>query len=140
VLLPQDNSLMGTVEFATVYALYFLAAAIAGYRGRSARTGSLAAVCAALAGSLIWLAALLAVFYAFHGMPQQAQVFRAEGNFQDFAASGATDFDVFIIGDLFGAAFFHLLLGPVVAGTLGLAAGSVGKGLARLAGKRPRAA
>ena len=38
----------------------------------------------------------------------------------------------FIMEDFLGAGFFHLLLGPLIAGILASAGGIVGKGLARL--------
>jgi hypothetical protein len=38
----------------------------------------------------------------------------------------------FIMEDFLGGGFFHLLLGPLIAGILASAGGIVGKGLARL--------
>jgi hypothetical protein len=80
--------------------------------------------------ALIWLEALLVIIYCFHGSGRQTQVFRAEGNFEDFIRSGQTDFDAFIMQDLMGAGFYHLLLSPIIASLVG----AVGKGVARLVG------
>ena len=86
----------------------------------------------AMIASLIWLIAVLTVFYIFRGSPQQTQVFRAEGNYEDFAQSGMSDFNTFIMEDFLGAAFFHLLLGPLVAAILGIIGGLFGKVFAML--------
>ena len=40
-----------------------------------------------------------------------------------YLRSGAKDFATWIMGDLFGGAFFHLLLGAVLAAVLGGVAG-----------------
>ena len=53
-----------------------------------------------------------AVFYAFNGTAQQAQVLQAEGNLADFARSGMSDFNAWAMQDFLGAGFFHLLLEP----------------------------
>ncbi|HVN55305.1 MAG TPA: hypothetical protein VMT46_13310 [Anaerolineaceae bacterium] len=54
----------------------FLAARV----GEILRKSVLTAVLGALVGSLFWLGVVLAVYYAFHGTPAQAQVIAAEGN------------------------------------------------------------
>ena len=63
---------------------------------------------------------------------RQDAVFRAEGNYDDFRRSGMTDFNAFIMEDFLGASFFHLLLGPLLAGVVGTIGGLVGLGLRRL--------
>jgi len=60
--------------------------------------------------------------YAFRGSPRQVLVLRAEGNYEDFARSGMSDFNVFIMEDFMGATFFHLLLGLVVTADVSKAA------------------
>jgi len=75
---------------------------------------------------MIWLIAVLTIFYLFHGTPQQNQVFHAEGNFYDFAQSGMTDFDAFIMQDFWGAGFFHSILLPLLAGILGSVGSLIG--------------
>ena len=131
IALPSNNTSAGPIEFGIVFALYFLSALIVTYRTGQLRQGILTAICGAMIGSLIWLIAVLAIFYIFRGSSQQTQVFRAEGNFEDFARSGMSDFNTFIIEDFMGAGFFHLLLGPIIATILGTAGGLIGKGLAR---------
>ena len=130
--LPAENSTLGLFEFGSVFALYLLAGLLIGQRTRQVRQAVLTAVSSAMIGSLIWLIAVLAIFYAFRGSPQQAHVFQIEGNYQDFARSGMDDFDAFVMEDFMGAGFFHLLLGPVVAIILGVLGGLLGKIAARI--------
>ena len=81
--------------------------------------------------SLVWVITVLAVFYAFRGSPRQALVLRAEGDYDDFARSGMSDFNAFIMEDFMGATFFHLFLGLIVAAGLGVLGGLIGKVIAR---------
>ena len=127
-LLPQDNTKWGLIEFGIVFFLYFLAGLWTSYRTQRLASGTLAAVSSAMLSALIWLIAILSVFYLFRGTPQQAQVFVAEGNYADFANSGMADFNAFIFEDFLGAGFFHLLLGPILASLLGTIGGLIGKG------------
>ena len=126
-LLPTDNTSWGVVEFALVFALYFLSSFWAAYRNQSFRAGVLTVVPTAMLSSLLWLIAVLAVFYIFRGSERQAHVFLAEGNYQDFTRSGMASFDTFIMEDFLGAAFFHLMLGPAIAAVLGIIGGAIGK-------------
>jgi hypothetical protein len=119
VLLPADNTNMGLAEFGTVFSIYSLAGGVTAYRSRSLRAGTLAAMFSSVVSSLIWWVIVLGVFYCFFGTPQQDRVFRAEGNYSDFANSGMTDFNAWVMEDIFGAGFYHLLLGPIIAGALG---------------------
>jgi hypothetical protein len=73
------------------------------------------------------------VFYAFRGTAQQAEVLRAEGDFEDFRRSGLADMDVFVMGDMLGAGFYHLLLSPVFGAILGGLGGLVGLAARKLA-------
>ncbi len=131
ITLPTDNTRLGLIEFGSVFSLYFLSGLVVVYRTHQLRQAIFTAIGSAMIGSLIWLIAVLTIFYLFRGSPQQVQVFRAEGNFEDFARSGMSDFNTFIMEDFMGAGFFHLLLGPVVATILGTFGGLLGKGLAR---------
>jgi hypothetical protein len=130
--LPADNTRLGLIEFGSVFLLFFISSLLVGHRTRKPGQAVLSAIGSAMIGSLIWLVAVLAVFYIFRGSPQQAQVFRAEGNYEDFARSGMNDFNAFIMEDFMGAGFFHLLLVPIAAAILGTLGGLVGKGLAKL--------
>ena len=47
-----------------------------------------------------------------------SSVLIAEGDREDFLRSGMSDYQTFLIEDLFGATFFHLLLGPIIAALL----------------------
>jgi heme/copper-type cytochrome/quinol oxidase subunit 3 len=127
VLLPTDNRSYGIVEFGAVFALYFASAFASAYRSRSIKNAALTSVTSAFIASLIWVITVLAVFYAFRGSPRQALVLRAEGDYEDFARSGMSDFNTYIMEDFMGAAFFHLLLGLLVAAVLGFFGGVLGK-------------
>jgi hypothetical protein len=135
VALPTDNTRLGLIEFGGVFVLYFLSTLFIAYRTQQLPQGILTAISTAMIASLIWLITVLLIFYLFRGSPQQTQVFRAEGNFEDFAQSGMSDFNQFIMEDFLGAAFFHLLLGPIVAAILGAVGGLLGKGLSKLRGR-----
>ncbi len=132
LMLPSDNTTMGLIEFGTVFVLWLIAGMRVARQTGSTRRGALAAIWTAVISSLIWFSALLIISYAFRGTPQQAQVFRAEGSYQDFARSGMTDLDAFTMQDFLGAGFFHLLLGPLAAGILGTLGGLIGAGIRRL--------
>jgi hypothetical protein len=131
ILLPADNTPYGLVEFGSVFTLYFLSGLAAAYLGKSMRQAVLTALAAAVIASLIWDVSVLAVFHAMRGSAQQVQVLRAEGDYLDFARSGIKDFSTFVVEDMMGATFYHLLLGPVAAAVLGAAGGLLGKLLAR---------
>jgi hypothetical protein len=134
ILLPADNSRWGLVEFGLVFALYLAAAVAAAWQTRRFSRGLVSALWAALAASLIWLAAVLLITYLFHGTDRQTLLFQAEGNFADFQRSGMSDFEAFILSDFYGAAFYHLLLvGPLAAGVLGSLGAGLSVGLQTLA-------
>ncbi|MFL5298692.1 MAG: hypothetical protein ACJ798_20120 [Phenylobacterium sp.] len=119
LLLPTDNATWGMWEFGSVLLLFLVAGAVTAWRTRRAGAAVLAGFWTALVASLIWYAAVLAVFYAFRGSARQDAVLRAEGDFEDFRRSGLADLQVFLMGDFLGAGFFHLLLSPLVGAALG---------------------
>ncbi len=129
ILLPENNSIFGSVEYGSVFTLYFLTGIVAAVRSHQMRQGVLAAVVSAMISLLIWAIALLGIFYVFRGTSQQAQVFLSEGDYADFARSGMLSFDVWIVEDLMGATFFHLILGPLAAALTGGLGGLLGKGV-----------
>jgi hypothetical protein len=131
-ILPADNTSWGVIEFGCVFALYFLSSVVVAYRRKGIRVGIVAAVVTAMLSSVVWLIFALLAFYIFRGTTRQEHVFMAEGNFEDFARSGVSDFNAFVMEDFFGAGFFHLLLGPIIAAILGTIGGLSGKGLARI--------
>jgi hypothetical protein len=132
ILVPANNSRYGMVEFGTVLILYFASAFVSALRSLSIKNAVLTSVSSAYIASLVWVITVLAVFYAFRGSPRQVLVMRAEGNYEDFARSGMSDFNAFIMEDFMGATFFHLLLGLLVAAVLGVLGGLLGKAIARL--------
>ena len=135
LLLPADNTRWGQVEYGSVFLLFFAASLMATFRTGQTRLGVLAGLGSALLASLLFVIFVLGFFYTFRGTPQQAQVFRAEGNYADFANSGLSDFNVFVVEDFFGAAFFHSLLVPLGAAVVSTLGGLVGKVLSH---KSPR--
>jgi hypothetical protein len=131
-LLPNDNTAIGLAEYGLVFASFFLVGLWVAYQTKAWRNGILAAAWSAMIGGLIWLIAALLIFYLFNSTPQQTQVFRAEGNYADFARSGLNDFNAFVMEDFMGAGFFHSLLLPVMAAIFGALGATAGKVLARL--------
>jgi len=131
MLLPTDNSRYGMVEFGTVLFLYFVSAFLSALRSLSIRNAVFTSVASAFIASLVWVITVLAVFHAFRGSPRQVLVLRAEGDYEDFARSGMSDFNAFLTEDFMGATFFHLLLGLLVAAVLGVLGGLVGTAVAR---------
>ena len=127
ILLPNDNTTYGLVEFGLVFLCYLLAGFSAGWLARRVGYRLLAAVGAALISTVIWYCVLLATSYVMKGTPQQALVFRAEGDLVDFAQSGAANFQAWMMEDFLGAGFYHLLLGPLVAAILGALGALAGK-------------
>jgi hypothetical protein len=131
-VLPKDNTSWGIIEFGIVFVFYFLSGLFMSYRYKGARYGVIAAIVTAMLSSVIWLLFTLLTFYIFRGTARQEIVFRAEGNFEDFARSGMNDFNAFVMEDFFGAGFFHLLLSPLFATILGTISGVLGKRISRL--------
>lgn len=127
VLLPKDNTLMGTIEFGSVFLLFFTSSLISSWNYKNFRHGVLTALSSSFISSITWVLITLIIFYIFHDSFRQEQVFRSEGNYEDFIRSGMSNFNVFIMEDFFGAVFYHSLLAPFVAGILGIIGGSIGK-------------
>ncbi len=127
ILLPADNTSFGLIEYGGAFLIWLAAGLFVGYKTYRIRYAILAAVSAAMIGLLIWLIVLLATFYVFRGTAIQDKVWAAEGTYQDWARSGMADFNTFVMEDLLGATFFHLLLGPFIASITGAIGGLIGK-------------
>jgi hypothetical protein len=126
------SELTGTIAVGILVVVCLVAGIATAGRTGSVWQASLAAMRAAMIGTLIWLLAYLVITYAFWGTGTQQAVLQAEGTFEDFAAHGGGDFAVFLIGDMQGAAFFH----PLLSALIGLALGLAGGGIGRLAARR----
>ena len=100
-ILPKDNTSWGVIEFGCAFAVYFLSSLVVAYRCKGVRYGILAAVVNAMLSSVIWLIFTLLTFYIFRGTTRQEHVFRAEGNFEDFARNGMSDFNTFVMDNTF---------------------------------------
>ena len=132
VILPKDNTSWGLIEFGSVFVLYFLSGLFAAYRSKNTKDGIVSAIMSAMLSSVIWFIFVLLTFYIFRGTARQEFVFRAEGDFEDFARSGTHDFNTFVMEDFLGAGFFHLLLTPLLAAILGMIGSLSGKGIVQL--------
>ena len=110
-----------------------VAGAFAAWRSRRVGVAVYASTLSAMIGSLAVVISLLGSFALLRGTALQDRFFRTEGDYDDFARSGMTDFNRWIVEDLFGGVFFHLLLGALIAAVLGLIAGTLVIGGLRLA-------
>jgi hypothetical protein len=123
-----DNAVMVTI----VFGLWLLSGiATAGRTGRI-RDAVVSSTLSAQIASLTNVGVILASYYVLRGSPLQERFFRTEGSYEDFARSGVSDFGVFMMGDLFGGAFFHLLFGALFGALLGMIAGAMTVGVTRV--------
>ena len=124
------NSRISLIVY-SVYLLLMMGTALWAARLTSRiRSGLLAAMWYVIVAQLIWGFVELAGYYSF-GQTQVGLRFIETEMRADFARSSASDFPTFVIGDFFGAMFFHLLLIGLVAGLVfGSTAAGVGKSLA----------
>jgi hypothetical protein len=128
--------LIGWIIVAGLVVGNIVAAATAAGRLRSVRAGVTAAVDCAIAEYLVWYPVVLICYYVFRTSAAMERVWRAEGTYDDFARSGMTDIRAFVLQDFWGAGFFHLIAGLVIAGVFGTSAALV----ARLTWRRSPAA
>src|SRR5208337_4470830 len=131
------NVRMGWIEFGTVFALFATAAFYSSLTTGSIRAGLRVAAAASIISSEIWLTTVWVATYAFWRTARQESVFRAEGDYEDFARSGMHDFSSFTLQDLRGASFFHLILGPLIAIIIGLVAAGLAIPLRRISKAAP---
>ncbi|HKS98827.1 MAG TPA: hypothetical protein VJT31_04785 [Rugosimonospora sp.] len=110
----------------TLVAGGLLAGGVAAYRAGGFRAGLAGALWGAMATYMVWYPLVLITYHAFDGTAAQARALRAEGSYDDFARSGMADFHAFVLQDMFGAGFFHLILNAAIA----LVFGSLAAGLA----------
>ena len=123
-----DNAVMVTI----VFGLWLLAGiATTGRTGRI-RDAVLSSTLSAQIGSLANVGFILASYYVLRGSALQERFFHTEGTYDDFARSGISDFGVFVMGDLFGGAFFHLLFGALFGALLGTIGGALTVGVTRV--------
>lgn len=127
VLLPNDNTPYGYVEFGLVFLAYLLSGFMASVQTRRALSGPKVAIGSALISTLLWYIVLLTTTYVMKGTTQQAAVFRAEGNLDDFAHSGSRNFEAWLMQDFLGAGFYHMILAILIATVLGILGGAIGK-------------
>jgi hypothetical protein len=109
-----------------------IAAALAAWRTRRVGVAVYASTLSAMIGSLAFVTAVLGSYALLRGTALQDRFFRTEGDYDDFARSGMTDFNRWVIEDLFGGVFFHLLLGALIAAVLGLLVGTLAIGCLRI--------
>jgi hypothetical protein len=116
-----------------VVALWLCSGVLAAKATGRIRDAVISSTSSAQIGSLANVGSILASYYALRGSAQQDLFFRTEGTYEDFVRSGASDFNTFVMGDLFGGAFFHLLLGGLIGALLGLIGGVVTVVITRVA-------
>jgi hypothetical protein len=131
ILLPAYNSAFGQIEYGLVLVIFFFTALDVARR-TSWGNGVLAALWAALIASLLFILGIFLFFFLFNGTDRYMQVLAAEGSLEDFARSGMTDLNLFLMGDFLGAAFFYSLLLPLVAALVGCIGAGVGRGVGYL--------
>lgn len=133
-LTPQtdaDSQRSSLISYGVVALLILAAGFAGGWRTRNIRKGIQAAPWCVLVGMLIWYAAEFGFFYLFSNTPTGKAFMDMEMQL-DFARSGATDYAAFMMSDLMGAGFFHLLLIGLLIGTaLGSLGAFAGKTLSR---------
>jgi hypothetical protein len=120
------------VMVAIVFGLWLVAGVVAAAHTGRIRDAAIASTLSAQIGSLANVGFILASYYLLRGTTLQEQFFRTEGTYDDFARSGARDFGAFVMGDLFGGAFFHLLLGGLAGALLGTIGGGFIVGVNRM--------
>jgi hypothetical protein len=122
------------VMVAIVFGLWVVPGMVAAARSGRIRDAAIASTLSAQIGSLANVGFMLASYYVLRGTTLQERFFRTEGTYDDFARSGLTDFGTFVMGDLFGGAFFHLLLGGLAGALLGTIGGGFVVGVKRMVG------
>jgi hypothetical protein len=122
------------VTLAAIAACCSIAAGIAAWRSRRVVVAVYASTLSAMIGLLAFVIAVLGSYALLRGTALQDRFFRTEGDYDDFARSGMTDFNTWAIADFFGGVFFHLLLGALIAAVLGVVAGALVTGYLRLSG------
>jgi hypothetical protein len=130
------RTLNNAVIVAIVVALWFCSGVLAAKLTGRIRDAVVSSTLSAQIGSLANVGSILVSYYALRGSALQDVYFRTEGTYEDFARSGASDFSTYIMGDLFGGAFFHLLLGGLIGAFLGLIGGVVTVVVTRVAKRR----
>jgi hypothetical protein len=126
-----DNGLM----LGAVAASFLIAGAIAAWRTARIRDAVWASALSGIIASIAVVITVLAAYYVLRGSALQERFFRTEGDYDDFARSGMSDFNTWIIEDMFGGVFFHLLLGTALAAALGAVAGVLTLGYRRVSAK-----
>jgi len=112
------------------YGIFLLLLLITGIIG-SAQTGRFisgvtAAVWAVLVALPVWFFCEFAAYYLFGTSGIGAEFMRQEMQ-ADYARSGSSDYQGFVMADFFGAGFFHPLLMLILGILLGMAGAAIGK-------------
>jgi hypothetical protein len=129
----RHDVLLGYLIVAALAGAALLAGGLGAHRGRGFRAGLSSALWTAIAEYLVWYPVVLLIHHTYHGTAAETRALRAEGTYDEFARSRMTDFRAFVVQDLFGAGFYHLIADVILA----LALGSAAAGLTTLA-RRPR--
>lgn len=122
----QTNANTSLIAYGIFLGLVALSAFLVARRTGRVRSGLVAALWSVIVALLIWFAFEFAAFYLFSSTPSGREFIRLEME-ADFARSKATDYPGFVMSDFYGAGFYHLLLGLILAMLLGSLGGLVGK-------------
>jgi hypothetical protein len=125
------------IMVAAVFGIWLVVGIVAAASTGRIRDAVLSSTLSAEIGSLANVGFILGSYYILKGSALQDQFFRTEGTYDDFARSGAGDFGRFVIGDLFGGTFFHLLFGGLSGALLGAIAGVLTVGVTKHTAHRP---
>jgi hypothetical protein len=126
-LLPKDNTLFGLIEFGSVFLTYLISSLYIFLKTKNFGLGVITAIMTSMISNIIWIIVFLTTYYIFYKSPLMNLIYQAEGEYVDFARSGAKNFPVFIMEDYTGAVFYHSLLGPLIALIFGAIGGLIGK-------------
>jgi hypothetical protein len=129
-----DNRLL-TV---TILSLWTTAGVVATRASGRVRDATIASTVSAILSTVVFLIAVLGAYDVLRGSALQDVFFRTEGTYDDFRHSGGADLATFVIDDMFGGVFFHLLFGTLIASGVGSAGGAATATILRL--RRRRAA
>lgn len=114
-----NNTTMSVAMFALWLAAGTIVAVLTGRVGAAVLSSTVSAQIASLASVIT----MLASYYVLRGSALQERFFRTEGTYEDFARSGLKDFGTFVVEDMFGGTFFHMVLGTLAGALLGLVCG-----------------
>ena len=126
-----NRTVNNTAIFLALFALWLACGAMVGAVSGQLRQAVLSATVSAQIAALASIITMLASYYVLRGSDLQNHFFRTEGTYDDFARSGGRDFGAFVVEDMFGGTFFHLMLGTCAGALMGIIGGALVVGARR---------